>query len=224
MFWPICPCRMSRRMLGFDRTQNRGTSGDLLQSFCLFFSLRKCLSVWTETSSRPFADLSLFFSLTLSLQDVQVDRWVLDQSHEPVVDFLDDEALLWFSLPAALHELMDLFRTRPRPLQLSALRDALDRLKTEKNLQVSVYKIIIWSCRTLSCFSASTVSLFVRETQRNVWFIYFYWFIFTHFSSPCINSLEQNGFLVTPYIGSRNLLPRTLLIFSHREYVQHFYL
>lgn len=70
-----------------------------------------------------------------SLQDVQVDRRVLDQGHEPVVDFLDDETLLRFSLPAPLHELVDLFGTRPRPLQLPALRDALDRLHKESNLQ-----------------------------------------------------------------------------------------
>lgn len=65
----------------------------------------------------------------LSLQDVQVDRRVLHQGHQAAVDVFNDEALLGLPLPAALHEQVNLFGTRPRPLQLSALSDALDRLQ-----------------------------------------------------------------------------------------------
>lgn len=109
-----------------DRTRNEGLL-DLLPSPCLSFSAQIC----------PF-DPNLRPSLrrSVSLQDVQVDRRVLDQGYEAVVDFLDDETLLRFSLPAPLHELVDLFRTRPRPLQLPALRDALDRLHTTQTFSL----------------------------------------------------------------------------------------
>uniref|UniRef100_A0A8C2G538 Progestin and adipoQ receptor family member VI n=1 Tax=Cyprinus carpio TaxID=7962 RepID=A0A8C2G538_CYPCA len=46
----------------------------------------------------------------LLLQDVQIVWWVLDEGHETAVDVLDDEPLLWFSLPAALHEKMHFLR------------------------------------------------------------------------------------------------------------------
>lgn len=65
----------------------------------------------------------------LLLQDVQVDGWVFDEGHEAAVDVLDDQPLLWFSLPAALHQEVHFFRAGAGPLQLSALRDALNGLE-----------------------------------------------------------------------------------------------
>lgn len=116
---------LPRRPDGRSVWPNEGLS-DFLQSSFLFFPPQICLF---DPNLPPSHRRSV------SLQDVQVDRRVLDQGHEPVVDFLDDETLLWFSLPAALHELVDLFRTRPRPLQLPALRDALDRLHTSQTFR-----------------------------------------------------------------------------------------
>lgn len=126
MFWPTLSFPKVLMVAQFDRTRNEGLL-DLLQSSCLFSSPQICLF-----------DPNLYPSLgrSVSLQDVQVDWRVLDQGHEPVVDFLDDETLLRFSLPAPLHELVDLFRTRPRPLQLPALRDALDRLHTSQTFSL----------------------------------------------------------------------------------------
>lgn len=65
----------------------------------------------------------------LLLQDVQIDRRVLDKGHEAVVDVLDDEPLLRFSLPAALHEEMHFLRAGTWPFKLSSLRDALNGLE-----------------------------------------------------------------------------------------------
>lgn len=46
-----------------------------------------------------------------------------------LVDFLDVEPLLRFSLPATQHDVVNLLGTNSRPLQDSALGDALDNLK-----------------------------------------------------------------------------------------------
>lgn len=55
---------------------------------------------------------------------------------------LHAEALLRFTLPAAAHDGVDIGRAGARPLQLPALRDALDRLchgrdREESKLRVS---------------------------------------------------------------------------------------
>lgn len=65
----------------------------------------------------------------LLLQDVQIDRRALDEGHEAVVDVLDDEPLLWFSLPAALHEEVHFLWAGTWPFKLSSLRDALNGLE-----------------------------------------------------------------------------------------------
>uniref|UniRef100_A0A671L7H1 Progestin and adipoQ receptor family member 6-like n=1 Tax=Sinocyclocheilus anshuiensis TaxID=1608454 RepID=A0A671L7H1_9TELE len=65
----------------------------------------------------------------LLLQDVQIDGRVLDEGYEPVVDVLNDEPLLRFSLPAALHEEMHFLRAGAWPFKLSPLCDALNGLE-----------------------------------------------------------------------------------------------
>lgn len=65
----------------------------------------------------------------LLLQDVQIDRRVLDEGHEAVVDVLDDEPLLRFSLPAALHKEVHFLRAGTWPFKLSSLRDTLNGLE-----------------------------------------------------------------------------------------------
>lgn len=61
-------------------------------------------------------------------QDIQVDRRCLGQGLQPGVHILDAVALLGLPLPAAPHNGVDLRWAGPGPLQLSALRDALNRL------------------------------------------------------------------------------------------------
>lgn len=68
----------------------------------------------------------------LLLQDVQIDRRALDKGHEAVVDVLDDEPLLWFSLPAALHEEVHFLWAGTWPFKLSSLRDTLNGLEREE--------------------------------------------------------------------------------------------
>lgn len=61
-------------------------------------------------------------------QDVQVDRRVLDQGQQAAVDLLDDHPLLWFPLPAALHQQVHLLGAGARPLQFASLCDAFNGL------------------------------------------------------------------------------------------------
>lgn len=64
----------------------------------------------------------------LLLQDVQIDRRVLDEGDEAVVDVLDDEPLLRFSLPAALHEEVHFLWAGTWPFKLASLRDTFNGL------------------------------------------------------------------------------------------------
>lgn len=61
-------------------------------------------------------------------QDIQVDRRRLGQGLQLGMYILDAVALLGLPLPAAPHNGIDLWRTGTRSLQLTSLRDALDRL------------------------------------------------------------------------------------------------
>lgn len=61
-------------------------------------------------------------------QDVQVDRGRLGQGLQPGLHVLDGMPLLGLPLPAAPHDGVDLRGAGARPLQLTPLRDALDRL------------------------------------------------------------------------------------------------
>lgn len=87
------------------------------------------------------------WGLRASAQDVQVNRGVLDQRQQAAVDVFDDHPLLGLSLPAALHQHVHLVRTRARPFQLPALRDAFNGLRVRATIS------LIW------CASASTVSV-----------------------------------------------------------------
>lgn len=63
-----------------------------------------------------------------SAQYVQVDWWVLDQSQQAAMDLLDDHPLLWFPLPASLHQEVNLLWAGARPLQFTSLCDAFNGL------------------------------------------------------------------------------------------------
>ena len=61
-------------------------------------------------------------------QTIQVNRRRLGQGLQPGMHILDAVALLGLPLPAAPHNGVDLRWAGTRPLQLTSLRDALDRL------------------------------------------------------------------------------------------------
>lgn len=68
----------------------------------------------------------------LLAKDVQVDWCGLAQSMEDLVDLLDVEPLLRFSLPAAQHDVVNLLGADSRSFQNSALGNALNDLKEKK--------------------------------------------------------------------------------------------
>lgn len=70
--------------------------------------------------------------LPLLAKDVQVDWCGLAQSMKDLVDLLDVEPLLRFSLPAAQHDVVNLLGADSRPFQNSALGNALNDLKERK--------------------------------------------------------------------------------------------
>lgn len=68
----------------------------------------------------------------LLAKDVQVDWCGLAQSMKDLVDLLDIEPLLRFSLPAAQHDVVNLLGADSRSFQNSALGNALNDLKERK--------------------------------------------------------------------------------------------
>lgn len=68
----------------------------------------------------------------LLAKDVQVDWCGLAQSMKDLVDLLDVEPLLRFSLPAAQHDVVNFLGADSRPFQNSALGNALNDLKERK--------------------------------------------------------------------------------------------
>lgn len=66
-------------------------------------------------------------------QDVQVDRRGFSHGEKDLLNVLNVQSLLRFPLPAAQHDVIDLLRTDPWPLQDTTLGDALDNLQRESN-------------------------------------------------------------------------------------------
>lgn len=66
-------------------------------------------------------------------QDVQVDRRGFSHGKKDLLNVLNVQSLLRFPLPAAQHDVIDLLRTDPWPLQDTTLGDALDNLQREGN-------------------------------------------------------------------------------------------
>lgn len=62
-------------------------------------------------------------------KNIQVDWCDFRQSMKDFIDVLDVQPLLRFSLPAAKHNVINFLGTDSRPLQDSALGDALNDLK-----------------------------------------------------------------------------------------------
>jgi len=77
------------------------------------------------------------------------------------VDLLDVQPHVGLPLPAAQHQVIHLFRTCTRPLQHSALRDALDHLQ-ETAGQCTVSDLFILSQKNVietTAFTSSTVEI-----------------------------------------------------------------
>lgn len=72
---------------------------------------------------------STYTESAASAQYVQVDGRGLGQALEHAVDLLDVEPHVGLPLPAAQHQVVHLLGTGARPLQHTALRDALDHLR-----------------------------------------------------------------------------------------------
>lgn len=68
-----------------------------------------------------------------SAQYVQVHRRGLGEALEHAVDLLDVQPHVGLPLPAAQHQVVDLFRTGAGPLQHAALGDALNHLQGDSN-------------------------------------------------------------------------------------------
>lgn len=66
-----------------------------------------------------------------SAQDVQINRGGLGQALEQIVNLLNVESHVRFTLPAAQHQVVHLFGAGTRPLQNPALCDTLDHLQRE---------------------------------------------------------------------------------------------
>lgn len=77
----------------------------------------------------------------LLAQNVQVTGWRLCQGLQTRVHILHAEALLRFSLPAASHDGVDIRGAGARPLQLPALRDALDCLRQGRDGEESKLRV-----------------------------------------------------------------------------------
>lgn len=85
------------------------------------FSVRPCLhlSVWRGTGRRG----------PLLAQDVQVDRRGFSHGEQDLLNVLNVQSLLWFPLPTAQHDVVDLLRTNPWSLQNPTLGYALNNLQ-----------------------------------------------------------------------------------------------
>lgn len=84
----------------------------------------------------------------LLAKDVQVDWCGLAQSVKDLVDLLDVEPLLRFSLPAAQHDVVNLLGADSRSFQNSALGNALNDLKERKRRITQHHLGSFW---TMSC-------------------------------------------------------------------------
>lgn len=82
----------------------------------------------------------------LLAKDVQVDWCGLAQSMKDLVDLLDVEPLLRFSLPAAQHDVINLLGADSRPFQNSALGNALNDLKERKKSDTELGSFWRMSC------------------------------------------------------------------------------
>ena len=93
----------------------------------------------------------------LLAKDVQVDWCGLAQSMKDLVDLLDVEPLLRFSLPAAQHDVVNLLGADSRPFQNSALGNALNDLKERKKRDVEHQSASSWRTSCPSYFLADEI-------------------------------------------------------------------
>lgn len=93
----------------------------------------------------------------LLAKDVQVDWCGLAQSMKDLVDLLDVEPLLRFSLPAAQHDVVNLLGADSWPFQNSALGNALNDLKERKKRDVEHQSDSSWRVSCPSYFLAHVV-------------------------------------------------------------------
>lgn len=88
-----------------------------------------CWELWSLLRAGPMFQLPNPSPRASPLaQDVQVDGRCLDQGLQPSMHVFDAVSLLGLPLPAAPHNGVDLGWAGTRPLQLTSLCDALDRL------------------------------------------------------------------------------------------------
>lgn len=79
-----------------------------------------------------FTDQLAITGLLLA-QDVQVDWGGFTHGKQDLLNVLNVQSLLWFSLPAAQHDIINLFRTDPWPLQHPTLGYALNNLQRRQS-------------------------------------------------------------------------------------------
>uniref|UniRef100_A0A3Q3X3M1 Uncharacterized protein n=1 Tax=Mola mola TaxID=94237 RepID=A0A3Q3X3M1_MOLML len=102
---------------------------DALSSHCyhLLFAFLTCFLFTAHLPERLAPGRFDYFG-RLSLDDVKVNRRVLDQGQEAAVDVLDHHPLLGLSLPAALHQQVHLLRAGAGPFQFPSLCNAFNGL------------------------------------------------------------------------------------------------
>lgn len=89
---------------------------------------------WIRVGRSVCVSLSIFASGgaargPLLAQDVQVDRRGFSHGEQDLLNVLNVQSLLRFPLPAAQHDVVNLLRTNPWPLQDPTLGYALDDLQ-----------------------------------------------------------------------------------------------
>lgn len=95
------------------------------QSHSLLPRVVMCRQTQHDGRARPHT----YTSATSSAQYVQVDGRGLGEALEHAVDLFDVQPHVGLPLPAAQHQVIHLFRTGTRPLQHTALGDALNHLQ-----------------------------------------------------------------------------------------------